>query len=314
MAPRQAGPAAHIFPDNLSGVLLRKCACGDSADAECAECRGKREEGVDPSASFEQEADHVADQIRRMPDAIVRTLQRVWTARKREETKLEPNRKLNDTGDRNRTIAPPVVETVLREPGQPLDAATRSFFEQRFRYDFSQVRIHADSRGAESADAVGARAYAAGPDIVFAAGCHDPASTAGRRLLAHELAHVVQQGCAPSMDNNGRNGTPSLECGFRNTAAESAESIKLSAGIFRGENTRIARDKSPSPISQSTGVGYVAIYFGTEDFIDFHTDKGLFRYHIDEHSNLAPGEYAADVAVKGNNVTFTLDVAVGGAI
>jgi outer membrane protein OmpA-like peptidoglycan-associated protein len=89
--------------------------------------------------------------------------------------------------------APPIVHEVLGSPGQPLDVQTRAFFEPRFHYDFSRVRVHADSRAAESARAVNALAYTAGPKIVFGAGHYDPGSAQGQRLLAHELTHVVQQ-------------------------------------------------------------------------------------------------------------------------
>jgi hypothetical protein len=90
--------------------------------------------------------------------------------------------------------APPLVSEVLRSPGEPLDAATRAFMEPRFGYDFSGVVLHADSRAAESARAIHARAYAAGRHIVFAEGEYNPNDIAGRRLLGHELTHVVQGG------------------------------------------------------------------------------------------------------------------------
>jgi hypothetical protein len=90
--------------------------------------------------------------------------------------------------------APPIVEEVLRSSGQPLDEASRSFFEPRFRRDFSRVRVHTDSRAAQSAEAVDAQAYTVGQHIVFAAGQYVPATMEGRLLLAHELTHVVQQG------------------------------------------------------------------------------------------------------------------------
>ena len=89
--------------------------------------------------------------------------------------------------------APPIVHDVLRSPGQPLDAGTRTFFEPRFGHDFSKVRIHADARADQSARAVNALAYTVGPQIVFGSGLYQPGDASGRRLLAHELTHVVQQ-------------------------------------------------------------------------------------------------------------------------
>jgi len=88
---------------------------------------------------------------------------------------------------------PPIVHEVLRSPGQPLDAATRAYMEPRFGYDFSQVRVHTDARADESARAVDALAYTVGKDVVFLEGQYAPNTSNGRRLLAHELTHTVQQ-------------------------------------------------------------------------------------------------------------------------
>lgn len=90
-------------------------------------------------------------------------------------------------------VAPPSVQEVLGSPGQPLDAGTRAFFEPRFGHDFSKVRIHADEEAQQSAQAMNARAYTVGEDLVFGPGEYKPQMSAGRQLLAHELAHVVQQ-------------------------------------------------------------------------------------------------------------------------
>jgi len=78
-------------------------------------------------------------------------------------------------------------------PGVALEAQTRAYFEQRFGHDFSDVRVHADAGAARAAEAAGAAAYAVGRQIVFAEGRYAPQSETGRRLLAHELAHAVQQ-------------------------------------------------------------------------------------------------------------------------
>ncbi len=91
------------------------------------------------------------------------------------------------------TTVPPIVHEVLRSPGEPLDSTTRAFFESRFGHDFSQVRVHTDARAADSAQAVNALAFTVGRNVVFSAGEYAPSTTIGRRLLAHELSHVVQQ-------------------------------------------------------------------------------------------------------------------------
>jgi hypothetical protein len=86
-----------------------------------------------------------------------------------------------------------LVADALRSPGQPLDPDTRVFMESRFQRDFSAVRVHTDARAATSARALQARAWAWGSDLAFADGAYAPSTPAGRRLLAHELTHVVQQ-------------------------------------------------------------------------------------------------------------------------
>ncbi|MBV9960325.1 MAG: DUF4157 domain-containing protein, partial [Acidobacteria bacterium] len=82
---------------------------------------------------------------------------------------------------------------VLNSAGQALDATTRDFMESRFAYDFGKVRIHDDQTAAESARALNARAYTVGQNIVFGTGQYAPQSIEGKKLLAHELTHVIQQ-------------------------------------------------------------------------------------------------------------------------
>jgi uncharacterized protein DUF4157 len=82
----------------------------------------------------------------------------------------------------------------VRGGGQPLDPALRHFFEPRLGQDFTGVKVHTDGAAAEAAQAISARAFTVGRDIVFGAGEWTPETPSGRHLLAHELAHVVQQG------------------------------------------------------------------------------------------------------------------------
>ena len=90
------------------------------------------------------------------------------------------------------------VESVLRSGGHALGDSTRSFMESQFQRDFSQVRIHTDARAADSAQSINAKAYTSGNDIVFGAGHYQPGTHEGKRLLAHELTHTVQQGANAS--------------------------------------------------------------------------------------------------------------------
>jgi hypothetical protein len=114
----------------------------------------------------------------------------VTTARRKPEASMSSRRSsVSNTG----MIAPPIVDAVLRSPGQPLDSATLGFFEPRFGHSLTHVRVHANAQAAESASAIGAMAYTVGPDLVFGRERFSPNSSSGRSLLAHELAHVVQQ-------------------------------------------------------------------------------------------------------------------------
>lgn len=89
---------------------------------------------------------------------------------------------------------PPIVQDVLSSPGRPLDALSRTFMESRFGQDFSGVRVHTDTKAQISAHTLNARAYTLGHNIVFGQGEFFPQRPDGKWLLAHELAHVVQQG------------------------------------------------------------------------------------------------------------------------
>jgi peptidoglycan hydrolase-like protein with peptidoglycan-binding domain len=110
-------------------------------------------------------------------------------------------RQLHPTSQPEAAAVPPIVHEVLRSPGQPLDTNTRACMELRFGHDFSQVRVHTDSRAAESARAVNAAAYTVGANIAFDTERFIPATVGGKRLLAHELAHVVQQQDAAGSQN-----------------------------------------------------------------------------------------------------------------
>lgn len=96
-------------------------------------------------------------------------------------------------------VAPPIVDDVLRAPGDSLDSTTRVFMEKRLGHDFSRVRVHTDAKAAESARAVTADAYTVGTHVAFGAGHYRPSSPAGRSLIAHELTHVVQQSAENSV-------------------------------------------------------------------------------------------------------------------
>ena len=146
---------------------------------------------------LEDQADRVADEVMRMPDprgpALSATPQvsRKCSQCEAEEEQLQKK----EAGASEPTLgeAPASVDQVLRSPYQSMDTTTRGFFESRFGHDFTQIRVHADEHAANSAAALGALAYTVGNHIAFARGQYAPETPTGKRLIAHELTHVVQQ-------------------------------------------------------------------------------------------------------------------------
>ncbi|HSE20708.1 MAG TPA: DUF4157 domain-containing protein [Pyrinomonadaceae bacterium] len=139
------------------------------------------------------------------------------------------------------STVPSIVHEVVRSSGQPLDRGTRDFFESRFGHDFSRVRIHADDKAASAADAVFARAYTVGSHIAFASGKYTPATAEGKKLLAHELTHVVQQSSA---DKSGLN--TQLRVGAANDSHEH-EADRVAEAVVVGSG----------PVSQLALLGHV---------------------------------------------------------
>jgi hypothetical protein len=131
--------------------------------------------------SLEHEADRVTDQVMRMPAPGVSAAAAPQVSRKC----AGPQAAVGE--------APASVHEVVRLPGQPLDAATRGFFEPRFGQDFSSVRVHTGAAAEQSAREVNANAYTVGHNMAFDAGQFAPGTHEGGRLIAHELTHVVQQ-------------------------------------------------------------------------------------------------------------------------
>jgi hypothetical protein len=188
-----------------------------------------------PDDAYEREADRVADAVLRMPEpeqshdgllqrAGEERLQRVCPEceeeleRQPEEQELRTKR---EAAEDSPSVAGGALEARIRGQcgsGQPLPPSARAFFEPRFGCGFDDVRVHTGNRSTDLAQSLHARAFTVGGDVVFGAGEYQPHSVTGRRLLAHELTHVVQQGSAtysPGLARSprflpGRNGETTL--------------------------------------------------------------------------------------------------------
>lgn len=162
---------------------------------------------------LEQEADRVADQVVAAPrhssvNAAAPRIQR-FTGQTSEST----------------DAAPDSVDRVLASSGRPLEPALRQDMEQRFGHDFSRVRVHTGDAAARSAQDVSAHAYTVGNNVVFGAGGFESESHAGRKLLAHELVHVLQQEKGGHRQIRRGMGEVKLSAG----CDESREKIRISA-------------------------------------------------------------------------------------
>jgi hypothetical protein len=152
-----------------------------------------------PGDIHEQEADRASEQVMRMPEPQLKRDCASSGERPKcqteqpdhEHERLRTNRV--QASDTEQIPAPPTVHEVLRSPGQPLDPATRAFMESRFGHDFSQIRIHTDPDAAKASAALGAEAFTVGHHIAFARERFLPGTAHGKRLVAHELTHTIQQ-------------------------------------------------------------------------------------------------------------------------
>jgi hypothetical protein len=153
---------------------------------------------------YEQEADRVADAVMRMPEPQVAFggaphIQRACPMCVEEELQRQPIEEEEEELLQTKEISEQNVEATpdlesrinsIRGGGQPLTESERSFFEPRFGYDFSKVRVHTDAKAVRS---VNAHAFTLSHNIIFGSGQYQPETNEGRQLLAHELTHVIQQ-------------------------------------------------------------------------------------------------------------------------
>lgn len=285
------GGDRQLRPSPAESVLQRKCsACGGDEET-------LRAKPIDPAITastspvgvlqtklvvgrvddaLEHEADRTADAVMRMPGQTAgepdvaadpggtSSLRRACAACGQEAD--EPVIRRTETpvaGHDAAGEAPPIVNEVLNAPGQPLDAATRAFFEARLGRDLGAVRVHTDGSAGASAASVGARAYTVGTRIAFGTGQYAPHSAAGRHLLAHELAHVAQQNATSEVLPLRRKGIPALSAGDATTLRRQTEAGEATAAktapvarqpTGRGADDTLGGDGNPCP-PRPTGIG-----------------------------------------------------------
>jgi hypothetical protein len=301
-APLQTAAFNPLQTAGASLTLQRKCACGAGASSltgECAEC-SKKKLGLqtklrinEPGDVYEQEADRVAEQVLAKP--------------LHPHVSSAPPRIQRFTGQASghADTAPASVDQVLASPGRPLEAALRQDMEQRFGYDFSRVRVHAGAAAEQSARDVDAHAYTVGQSIVFDAGRFAPGTHEGRRLLAHELTHVVQQtGGSPVISREANIQRDSSEA---SPFPEPKDLVKAHLGdLVMKKYTRIAKRLVQIVATHPQPARYLQDFFayaneeisGAEDNIGAEMVEGLTEGQLDALAATEEGRYALTLIYK----------------
>ena len=177
----QPNDPAEIEADQIADRVMRMSideTAGNKSNAKARSAPSDTKRAIeasDPKNTIHRKCD-ACEEKGEMPETV---------QRKEEFASAAPTQPPADT--------PPSIRNALRSGGRPLDLQARNFFESRLGYDLSAVRLHTGDAAAESAERLNAHAYSLGSNIVFGGGKYRPDSESGRHLLAHELAHVVQQ-------------------------------------------------------------------------------------------------------------------------
>lgn len=216
--------------DNLNvscPLLPQRCPFGGACHTCPRSVQAKLKIGQ-PGDKYEQEADRVVDKVMGS-SANAAT----------NDTPLHIQRYAKHDTECTDT-APISVDSVIAGYGRPLEPAMRKDIEHRFGHDFSEVRVYLGADANQSARGVNAQAYTVGKNIVFGAGKYSPSTIEGRKLIAHELAHVLQQ----------ENGAP------RNV-------IQRRPGCSTNQDTTITDDHTRAIGMLSSAISAVSSYNGT---------------------------------------------------
>jgi len=150
--------------------------------------------------------------------------------------------------------SPASADRVVASPGRPLEPHVRASMEQSYGRHLGDVRLHTDESAAESAAGLGALAYTFGRHVVFGQGRYSPTTSVGRRLLAHELAHVVQQeegGSPPALDARAPHEHAAGAAAEAVAAGQRGVSVRVPTGVgLARSNGGGAKPTSTAPLTQ----------------------------------------------------------------
>ena len=297
-------------------MLQRKCAECEEEDQKQVQAKQYLATARAPSLVIgpaddpaEREADRAAEQIMQMSEpapvdlSAPTQINRKCTACEEEAAKTLQAKPAGVSQVGTEEVVASTVQGTILKPGQPLDQDAQSFFGKRFGYDFSQVRVHSDEQSTASTKALHARAYTVGNHVVFSEKEYSPHTVIGKKLLAHELAHVIQQS----------SGNPQIQ---RQGEVEHEEEEPQAADQLNGEQTAMVdlrQDKTCSDpqalkINESFKPTTTAVLYS----LPFHVPAGTtinidLAAELDGSGNTSMGTVGFDVyqccTVKDSRIT-----------
>jgi len=237
-----------------------------------------------PDDAFEKEADAISGKVMQMEEPqvqlkplVISTVQSKCEHCEEEDKKMQ-RKEMNQNETATDNNMESYVAGLSNGGGQSLSSEARNFYEPRFGYDFSNVKVHTDNIAAKSAQSINALAYTSGNNIVFNSGQFAPNTDSGKKLLGHELTHVVQQG----------------------NAKQQSSPVTISKA-------------DPYTIQRSCGTGPIATVAGThagcgDNFDGTFISGNLFKFNRD-CDEFAPGQEAALVSfVNGLPATTNIEL------
>lgn len=274
----------------------------------------------EPGDRYEQEADHIAEKVMKMPDRAVKwkptkpfrrgtpcgpsviEKERIQTKsydpdtapgfQSVNEAEDNPAKPWHDSHQNQDTVSVTASNRQFSgRLGHPLPESTREFFEPRFGYDFSDVRIHFDADAAESAKRLHARAFTIGSNIAFGSGAYAPQTYEGKKLIAHELTHVCQQNSG-AVSENQQTSEPEVHPKALESAlisSDSTQSVRrdlTAEGIWEGAGGRLV-----SGIAGGVRTVGSTIVGGVEQVGDLagQAYESTITYFTETIENYAPG-------------------------
>ena len=263
----QARPAPVLLHNQAMLGLQRKCDCGGGPDCDCDMGDDKKKKEKDsPASALHRKPAGVSSLL----DSDTRSFFEARSLRRAPAPAPSGppihigavDDPLEHKGDLHRAHAgsnapsqvPPIVHEVLRSSGQTLAPDARAFYEARFGHDFGHVRVHTDSRAAESALAVNALAYTVGSNIVFGSNQYRHDTPTGRKLLAHELTHVIQQRGSPGGPGAVQRAESSATPGGSPSTVQLLNYVSLMEHVYERARSAMAGTESPSAGAPPTAV------------------------------------------------------------